>query len=57
MTMSSDIAEREIQHSVLVEILALVFILFTLPLVFGGGHHFMKTPVGDYLVAYKLPKS
>ncbi len=22
---------------------------------FAGGHHFMKTPVGDYLVAYALP--
>ncbi|NHB56664.1 membrane-bound PQQ-dependent dehydrogenase, glucose/quinate/shikimate family [Acinetobacter sp. 194] len=24
--------------------------------IMAGGHHFMKTPVGDYLVAYKLPK-
>lgn len=23
---------------------------------FAGGHHFMKTPVGDYLLAYALPK-
>jgi quinoprotein glucose dehydrogenase len=23
---------------------------------FAGGHHFMETPVGDYLVAYALPK-
>lgn len=22
---------------------------------FAGGHHFMKTPAGDYLVAYALP--
>ena len=24
-------------------------------LIFAGGHHFMKTPVGDYLVAFALP--
>ena len=24
--------------------------------IMAGGHHFMQTPVGDYLVAYKLPK-
>ena len=24
---------------------------------FAGGHHFMQTPVGDYLTAYGLPKS
>ncbi|HVX72269.1 MAG TPA: membrane-bound PQQ-dependent dehydrogenase, glucose/quinate/shikimate family [Devosia sp.] len=23
--------------------------------IFAGGHHFMKTPVGDYLMAYALP--
>jgi quinoprotein glucose dehydrogenase len=23
--------------------------------IFAGGHHFMKTPVGDYLIAYALP--
>ena len=23
--------------------------------IFAGGHHFMKTPVGDYLTAYALP--
>lgn len=25
--------------------------------IMAGGHHFMKTPIGDYLVAYKLPKN
>jgi len=24
---------------------------------FAGGHHFMQTPIGDYLVAYALPKN
>ncbi|WP_224971094.1 membrane-bound PQQ-dependent dehydrogenase, glucose/quinate/shikimate family [Acinetobacter oleivorans] len=25
--------------------------------IMAGGHHFMQTPIGDYLIAYKLPKS
>ncbi|MEB3753933.1 membrane-bound PQQ-dependent dehydrogenase, glucose/quinate/shikimate family [Acinetobacter sp. MD2(2019)] len=25
--------------------------------IMAGGHHFMKTPVGDYLVAFKLPSN
>jgi quinoprotein glucose dehydrogenase len=25
--------------------------------IFAGGHHFMKTPVGDYLLAFALPKT
>lgn len=25
--------------------------------IFAGGHHFMETPVGDYLVAYALPST
>jgi quinoprotein glucose dehydrogenase len=24
--------------------------------IMAGGHHFMGTPVGDYVVAYALPK-
>jgi quinoprotein glucose dehydrogenase len=24
--------------------------------IFAGGHHFMETPVGDYLIAYALPR-
>ncbi len=23
----------------------------------AGGHHFMETPVGDYYIAYALPKT
>jgi quinoprotein glucose dehydrogenase len=24
--------------------------------IMAGGHHFMQTPVGDYVIAYTLPK-
>ena len=24
--------------------------------IMAGGHHFMKTPVGDYVIAYALPQ-
>jgi quinoprotein glucose dehydrogenase len=24
-------------------------------LIMAGGHHFMETPAGDYVIAYKLP--
>jgi len=24
--------------------------------IMAGGHHFMKTPEGDYLIAYALPE-
>ncbi len=27
-----------------------------LVVIVAGGHHFMHTPVGDYVVAYALPK-
>ena len=38
MTSEYDTAGRTIQHSILVKILAIVFILFSLPLIFGGGY-------------------
>jgi quinoprotein glucose dehydrogenase len=25
--------------------------------IMAGGHHFMETPAGDYVIAYALPKS
>jgi quinoprotein glucose dehydrogenase len=25
-------------------------------LISAGGHHFMETPIGDYVIAYALPK-
>lgn len=24
--------------------------------IFTGGHHFMETPIGDYLIAYGVPE-
>jgi len=24
--------------------------------IMAGGHHFMETPAGDYVIAYALPK-
>ena len=25
--------------------------------IMAGGHHFMMTPIGDYVIAYALPQS
>lgn len=51
MTSEYDTAGRTIQHSILVKILAIVFILFSLPLIFGGGYLVTLGGSWYYLIA------